>query len=446
MRRMSATSATGVELDCLVVGGGLAGLTCAQRLARAGRGVQVVEAEESPGGRARSVWHRGRPVDLGFQVMFRAYPRTRELVRTVGIASRDLRAVVGGAVFVDDGRAVRLAGSRLGLARFGGLSAGDRGRLVRLGASVIGRPVEALLAQDEDVASAQELLQAAGVSGEAIERVLGPLFGVITLDRTLSADAGYFRFLLSMLVRGPAVIPSDGLGMLAEWTSAAVRQDGGGVELGARVEGLEVDGEGRRVVGVRLADGRVLGARHVVLAVEGPAARDLLEPVDPASAARLPREYASVVNVAFALRRPLYSGRSILLNAEPGTPEVPRVDLLCQTSNITRPGAPDGPHILLASCVTTGGPPPADPVGEVGALVRRWAPRYDWDGLAEPLGVYEHPHAQFRPLAGVRRQLPGPRTSVDNLILAGDTTTHPSIEGAVSSGVRAAEIVDALSP
>ena len=60
--------------------------------------------------------------------------------------------------------------------------------------------------------------------------------------------------------------------------------------------------------------------------------------------------------------------------------------------------------------------------------------------------MYEHPHAQFRPLAGVRRDLPGPRTAVENLILAGDATTHPSIEGAVSSGVRAAEIVDALTP
>lgn len=443
---MSATSDTGAELDCLVVGGGLAGLGCAQRLTRAGRSVQVLDAQEAPGGRARTVWHRGRPVDLGFQVMFRAYPRTRELARAVGIASRDLRPVAGGAVFVDEGRAVRLSGSRLGIARFAGLSPADRGRLVRLGATVLGKSPEALLQMDDDAPSALELLRAAGISEEAIERVLRPLFGVITLDRTLSADPGYFRFLLSMLVRGPAVIPSDGLGMLAEWTSAAVRQDGGAVELGARVTALETDPEGRRVVGARLEDGRLIGARHVVLAVEGPAARELLEPLDPVSAGRLPGEYASVVNAAFALRRPLYSGRSILLNAEPGTADRPRVDLLCQTSNITRPGVPEGPHILLASCVTTGGPAPEDLVGEVAALVGRWAPRYDWAGLSEPLGVYAHPHAQFRPLAGVRRELPGPRTAVENLILAGDATTHPSIEGAVSSGVRAAEIVDALTP
>lgn len=443
---MSDVTHSGETVDCLVVGGGLAGLSCAHRLVGAGRTVHVVEAEESPGGRARTVWHRGRPVDRGFQVMFRSYPRARELARDVGIPSRDLRPVAGGAVFINGGESSRLGGSRFALAGFSGLSVADRVRLARFGGSVATRPPEALLDQDGDAETTEDLLRGLGLSEQAIEGVLRPLFGVITLDRTLSADPGYFRFLVSMLVRGPAVIPSDGLGMLAEWTSASVRQQGGVVELAAPVAALDTDPSGGRVTGVRLEDGRVLSARHVVLAVEGPAARRLLAPVDAASAARLPDAYASSVNAAFALRTPLYRGRSIVLNAEPGSPEVPRVDLLCQTSNITRPGAPEGPHILLATCVTTGGAAPGDLVAEVGALVRRWAPRYDWDGLAEPLGVYEHPHAQFRPLAGVRRELPGPRSSVENLILAGDATTHPSIEGAVSSGFRAAEIVDALTP
>jgi len=85
-------------------------------------------------------------------------------------------------------------------------------------------------------------------------------------------------------------------------------------------------------------------------------------------------------------------------------------------------------------------------VEAVGELVRRWAPRFDWAGLAEPIGTYAHTFAQFRPLVGVRERLPGARTAVDNLILAGDLTTHPSLEGAVASGVRAAGIVDALTP
>ena len=67
--------------EVAVVGGGLAGLTCAHGLARAGGRVTVLEAAEDAGGRARTVWHRGRPVDRGFQIVFGAYPRTRALVR-----------------------------------------------------------------------------------------------------------------------------------------------------------------------------------------------------------------------------------------------------------------------------------------------------------------------------------------------------------------------------
>ena len=93
----------------MIVGGGLAGLACAHGLVTAGRSVHLVDAEEAPGGRARTVWHRGRPVDRGFQVVFKAYPRTRELMRAVGIPRRDLRPVSGGAVFVHgDGSLHRL--------------------------------------------------------------------------------------------------------------------------------------------------------------------------------------------------------------------------------------------------------------------------------------------------------------------------------------------------
>ena len=444
---MSDPGAASEVRDCVVVGGGLAGLACAQRLASAGRSVTVLEAEESPGGRARTVWHRGRPVDRGFQVLFRSYPRTRELLRAIGLPRRDLRPVDGGAVFIGETGTHRLGSSRSGLVRFGGMRPRDRALLARLAASVVGRSPDALLAAGGGGRTTDEYLRDLGFSNDALERFFRPFFGVVMLDRGLGADEGYFRFLVSMLARGPAVIPSDGLGMVAEWTSAAVRQAGGVVELGVRVAGLEPDAQGRRVTGVRTEDGRLVAARHVVIAVEAPAARSLVAPLDPAAAGRMPEAAASSATAAFALRRPLYRGRSIVLNASPPDPrDASRVDLLCQTTNITRPGAPDGPHILLATRVTTGAGSAEGLTEAVGALVARWAPRFDWAGLAEPIGVYEHPFAQFRPLPGVRDGLPGARTAVENVVLAGDLTTHPSIEGAVASGFRAAEIVDALTP
>ena len=281
---MTGSGARAQELDCVVVGGGLAGLSCAHDLARAGRSVHVVEAEEAPGGRARTVWHRGRPVDRGFQVLFRAYPRTRALLRAIGIPRRDLRPVGGGAVFVNGSGTHRLGTSRLAVAGFTGLAPPDRAKLMRLAVEVAARPPQSLLDDGEDAGSTEDFLRERGFSDEAIERFFRPLFGVVLLDRSLSADAGYFRFLLAMLARGPAVIPSDGLGMVAEWTTAAIRQAGGMVELGVRVAALEPDAQGRRVQAVLMEDGRRLSARQVVLAVEAPAARGLLTPLDPAAA------------------------------------------------------------------------------------------------------------------------------------------------------------------
>ncbi|WP_217912855.1 NAD(P)/FAD-dependent oxidoreductase [Miltoncostaea marina] len=435
-------------LDCIVVGGGLAGLACAHGLVSAGRSVHVLEAEEAPGGRARTVWHRGRPVDRGVALLLRAYPRTARLLKDVDLPRRDLRPVAGGFVVVGpDGAPARLRSARgAGLARFPGLTPGDRARVARLVASVATRPAEVLLAQDDDAPTAEDLLRGEGLSEAAIEGLFRPLFAALTLDRALAADPGWFRWLLSMLVRGGVAIPSDGMGMIAEWTSAAVRQAGGAVDVAAPVTALEPDAAGRRVAAVVTADGRRLQARRVVLAVDAPAARRLLEGLDDAAAARLPREAASAVTAAFAMRRPLYSGRSVVLNGAPGGPGAPGVDVLCQTTNITRPDAPDGPHILLATRITTGGAPADGLVEAVGELVGRWAPRFDWRGLAEPIGVYEHAHAMPRPLAGVRRDPPGPRTRLDNLVLAGDATAHGSIEGAIESGARAAGIVDALLP
>ncbi len=119
----------------------------------------------------------------------------------------------------------------------------------------------------------------------------------------------------------------------------------------------------------------------------------------------------------------------------------PRIDLLCQTTNVNRHGAVGGPHVVIATSVGDSDATAEGIEDAVERQVHRWYPGFPWGKVAHSLGVVRHPFAQFRPLAGVRRGLPGPRTQVPNVILAGEFTTHPSLEGAVSSGVTAAEII-----
>ncbi len=284
---------------------------------------------------------------------------------------------------------------------------------------------------------------ATGLSESARTVAVGPLLGSMLLDRSLSADFGYVRFLLSMLVRGSAVIPVDGMGMIAQRAESAITANGGMIWTGVRVARLQVGSEGR-VEGVQLDDGRSIAARNVVIALDTQNVRELMQEHDPASARRLATEGAGVVSAAFALDKPLYAGRNVLLDA--ASPDGDnRVDLVCQTTNVTRPGSP-GPHIVIAQSATRGWSR-VDPDGyveAVGTAMDRWAPAFPWARLATPIETFTHEWAQYVPRPGVRRDLPGPRTALSNVILAGDAVTHPSIEGAVSAGHRAARIVDEL--
>ncbi len=73
--------------DVVVVGAGLAGLTAARRLHRAGRRVRVLEATAALGGRVRSRVVDGFTLDAGYQVLFPAYPA---LGRNLDLAALDL--------------------------------------------------------------------------------------------------------------------------------------------------------------------------------------------------------------------------------------------------------------------------------------------------------------------------------------------------------------------
>jgi protoporphyrinogen oxidase len=213
---------------------------------------------------------------------------------------------------------------------------------------------------------------------------------------------------------------------------------------GVRVAAIERAPDGRSVTGVTLSDGRRVGARHVVLAVDAENGRKLLQDLDPASAGRLPTAFAGVVSAAFALKHPLYREPTILLDAAAPAGE-DRVDLLCQTTNVTRPGSP-GPHVVIAQSATDGWRD-VDPERYAAAVGRRLGsliPSFPWERAATLVNTYAHTSALYRPLVGVRRNLPGPRTAIANLLLAGDAVMHPSIEGAVASGRRAARIVDGM--
>ncbi len=213
--------------------------------------------------------YQGEPVDRGFQALFRAYPETRDLCESIGIGRSELRRFERGIVVHDGATWRHVRPIRAGLLG----SSVDRPRPTRrdwpaIAARAAATPDRALLEPATGEETAQDYLTRHGVSATAIDAIVRPLFGGILLDRSLAADAGYLRYLLAMMTRGRAVLPVDGLGMIATRAETAITKAGGMIWTDVRVAAIDRAPDGRSVTGVTLSDGRRVGARNVVLAVD----------------------------------------------------------------------------------------------------------------------------------------------------------------------------------
>jgi phytoene dehydrogenase-like protein len=85
--------------EVVIVGGGLAGLTCARRLQAQGRACVVLEADDAVGGRVRTDLVDGFQLDRGFQVLLTAYPAAQRWLDYDALALRRFSA--GARVWCD---------------------------------------------------------------------------------------------------------------------------------------------------------------------------------------------------------------------------------------------------------------------------------------------------------------------------------------------------------
>lgn len=406
--------------DVLIIGGGLAGLSCARRLHQHGHSFLLLEASDRVGGRVRTDTADGFTLDRGFQVLLSAYPETRRLFDYDAL---DLHAFHDGALVRFDGQFHRISdpfrhpfsAPETLIAPVGTLQ--DKVRIARLRARLKRETLPELFMRDETT-TLDALRHRWHFSDRMIDRFFRPFFGGIFFDRDLQASSRMFEFVFKMFAEGQAVLPTAGMEALPRQLAAALPEDA----LRTNAAAVSINGQQ-----VTLDDGDTLEAPAIVVATEAPAAQQLIGDVQPTAG-------RSTTCLYYAANTSPLDAPLLVLNGEGTGP----INNLCIPSDVVPSYAPVG-KTLIAVVVL-------DAPNDDAVLERRVHQQLmDWFGNSTErwthLRTYRIPYAlpEQRPPFLSPPERPVRRRT--GLYVCGDHRRTASLNGAIAAGHAAAEAI-----
>ncbi|MFF9085045.1 NAD(P)/FAD-dependent oxidoreductase [Streptomyces sp. NPDC014991] len=428
------------QVDVVVVGAGVAGLSAAHRLTSAGLTTAVLEAAPYVGGRMSTEKVDGFRLDRIGQLLSTSYP---ELRLVPGPGPLAVRRFAPGVLLHRDGRT-----QRAGAPAAGGSARGARGALhvvrvlagtprgtvpppgragapvggavdqARLGAAlgrIAATPVERLLARPEMPAALA--LARRGVPARTIEGFLRPLLAALLCDPELVTSSRCADLALRAFASGRLCVPEGGAEMLPELLSRALPP--GTVRTGVRVTSVST-------TSVATAEHGEIRCRAVLLATDARAAAELLPGL------RVP-DFHPVTVVHHTTDDPeaaFSTGTSLLLDADRGGP----VAHTAVVSNVDPSRAPAG-RVLISSTVLGIPPEGVDTAVRIhlarlyGTSTRRW----------ETLAVHHTPEAV--PVMLPPHDLRRPVRLLAGLYVCGDHRDSSTVQGALHSARRAATAI-----
>ena len=399
--------------EFLVVGAGLAGLTAAKVLSQSGREVLLLEKSDGVGGRVRTDQYKDFLLDRGFQVLLTAYP---ELPKHLNLSLLRLHSFESGATIFSDGHfskvgdPFRNVSSIMSTAFTKTIGMQDKIKLLKLRNSLIGR--KKIYFQQKDDKRILETFEELGFTSKAINSFFKPLVGGIQLDPSLSGSTRLCFLVLKMLFIGDAAIPSRGMGAISEQLSKQINESS--IRLTSPVDKVE----GKKVI---LESGESFLPSNLIIATEGPATAKLLGQESPLS--------RSVSCIYFSAPQAPSSSKAILLNGEKNGPAL-NVAIM---SNISPSYSKNGKALIAVAIPDTIKP---DSMENVLIQMRKWFG--DSVDSWEHIKTYsiEHGQPDLRPGDPFRKSI----KNSEGVYICGDHRDTPSIQGALVSGRRAAEI------
>lgn len=318
------------DADVIIIGAGLAGLSCARILQKQGIHYLLLDGAEKVGGRIRTDVVDGFQLDRGFQVLQTAYPDAKQILSYPDLK---LKSFFPGAMIRYQDKFHRLADP------FRDIYTAAKGLFSPVG-SLKDKLLVGILRTQLTLGTLEKLLQKPevttlqrlktfGFSDVIIDRFFKPLYSGIFLENELSTSSRAFDFNFRMMALGDICLPAEGMEAIPRQLLTML--DSARIRLNSKVASLSEN----KVI---LASGESLTAPKIVLAVDQPQACKLLEvTVDP--------KMKTVVTLYFTASTPPTSSPILFLNAESSGPVIN----MCVPTNVCKSYAPEGKALISCS-------------------------------------------------------------------------------------------------
>ena len=404
-------------MDAIVVGGGISGLVCANKLEAAGVNVSLFEAADAVGGRIRTDVVDGFRLDRGFQVFLTGYPEAKAMLDYEAL---DLKSFEPGALIQINGKTDRLVDPwrrpqhLLATAMSAAGTIGDKLRVAGVRRTTSRGTIAELYESKER--TTLEWLHDRGFSDSMIRSFFRPFFGGVFLDQKLETSSRLFEFLFRMFSSSEVTVPAKGMEEIPRQLARRLAE--GTIRTGTRVQKLE----GQTVT---LESGEQHSADVIVMATESPFAKGQF-----AELAEVSSEYRSVKCLYFAASAPPFTEPILMLNGDGRGP----INNLCVPTLVSGAYSTSGESLVSVTCLDG-----ESTLNQVTEHLTEWfgAGVADWRHLK----TYDIPYAlPVQSPPGLSPVEKSPRVR-PGAYACGDYFDTASINGAMASGRRCAEAI-----
>ena len=395
--------------DIIILGAGPAGLACALKCQQLGREYLLIEGSNRIGGRLGSLYEDGYIFDLGFQVYNSAYVNTNRLL---DLDELNLKYFKPGAA-VHYGNSFQIVSdplrdiSKVFSTIFSNITTvSDKLKILSLKNSLSNYNIEE--DKTDDITTLRFLKQY-GFSEKMIDNFFIPFFSGIFHEKTLDTSSKFFKYVFSNFNNGLASLPEKGMQAIPEQLMSKIDIECLMMEKTA----LNIDDEKK----IMFDDGDIIKGENIILTGES-----------TSLAEKIKYEYNEVNTIYFTTENEIENGDYIHLY-----PEDDLINNIAIPSSISSAYSNGHSHLISITILEYD----CSDIELIKKIRKRLSNYYGGEpGSYDFLRTFSISKATIKqPVGHFERK----KIVKNGLIIAGEQATNGSIEGAIISGLNAAD-------